>query len=368
MSMNFWLQQSCLVLIVLSQCTFFGQGSCAEQAHEPGSLPSGDKKLPASGSGKSSPAKAAAGKTPAKTSEDLGWEELLEASRKSYAAGKLKESANELDLALAAAERLKADLSKANVFLKLGEQYIYLKQFERARVLMEEGLALKRKIPGFKSVASANALDNLAQAYARTGNIEGANKIEHEALTVYESMHKTETHDYAIALANHANTLRQLKQFKESEQFFARAVTVQQKVDKGDSIELSKILLNAGGLYCEMNRLDPAKRLLDRASKVIQAKLSPEHPLYKLSIKSQRVYYKKRLDELLKKDPNPIRSEVAQAVIQLSALYDAEGDINQAAAAYKQAVSIEEKLLPADSPELKKVKDDWAACLKKLAN
>ena len=303
-----------------------------------------------------------------KAPDDKPWDELLVSSKKLYQAGKLSEAAGDLDLALAAAERLKSDGARADAFQKLGEHYLYLHEYERAKALMEEGLKLKRKIPGFKSISNANALDNLAQAYARTGNLESASKFEHEALSTYESLKKTETHDYAIALSNHANTLRQLKQFKEAEQYFAKAVATQQKIEKEDSIELAKILLNAGGMYCETNKLDSAKRLLDRASKIIRAKLNREHPLYRLSVKSERVLYKKRVDFLLKKDPNPVRPEVAQAVLHLAALYDAEGDTAQSAAAYKQGLSIEEQLLPADSPELKKVRDEYTAISKKLNN
>jgi tetratricopeptide (TPR) repeat protein len=358
--MRIWLRLFCLLLLCFVQCTKSAAAVAARPAGDP-------QESSAGGAARPEPARTAPGKD-AVPEKEPGWEDFLEASRKSYAAGKLKESANELDLALSAAERLKADPSKANVFLKLGEQYIYLKQFERAKVLMEEGLALKRKIPGFRSVASANALDNLAQAYSRTGNLEGACKFECEALSTYESLRRTDTHDYAIALANHANTLRQLKQNKEAEQFFARAVASERKLSKGESLELAKILLNAGGFYCETGRLDSAKRLLDRAGKIIQDKLSPEHPLYKLSTKSQRVYYKKLVDTLLIKDANPLRPEVAQAVEQLASLYDAEGDAAQAAAAYKQAISIEEQLVPADSADLQKLKDLYEVSLKKLVD
>lgn len=303
--------------------------------------------------------------------DEKSWEEYLKQSQKFYAEGKLNESLNELEMALAAAERLKTDGNKAEAFLSIGEKFLYHKKYENAKTLMEEGLKLKRKIPGFKTQASANALDNLAQAYSRTGELESASKFELEALGIYES-HKSETHDYAIALSNHANTLRQLKQYKESEQFFAKAVAVQQKADaaakKGDSEELAKILLNAGGLYCEMNKLDSAKRLLDRASKIIRSKFNPEHPLYLLSIKSERVYCKKLVDSLLKKDPNAYRPEVAHAIVQLAGLYEKEDDLAQASAAYKQAIGIQEKLLPADSTELKELRDAYAACLKKLSN
>lgn len=304
----------------------------------------------------------------AKAADDKQWDELLDSSKKLYQAGKLSEASGALDLALATAERLKSDGARADAFQKLGEHYLYLHEYERAKALMEEGLKLKRKIPGFKSISNANAIDNLAQAYARTGDLESASKFEREALSTYESLKKTETHDYAIALSNHANTLRQLKQYKDAEQYFAKAVATQQKIEKEDSIELAKILLNAGGMYCETNKLDSAKRLLDRASKIIRAKLNREHPLYRLSVKSERVLYKKRVDYLLKKDPNPVRQEVAQAVLHLAALYDAEGDTAQSAAAYKQGLSIEEQLLPADSPELKKVRDDYTAISKKLSN
>lgn len=297
------------------------------------------------------------------------WHEYLAESQKLYADGKIEESFDRLELGLGAAERLKADGNKTEAFLKLGEQYLYLKKYEKAKTLMEEGLKLKRKIPGFKSSSSANSLDNLAQAYARTGDLQSAETMEKEALDIYQSLHKENTHDYAIALSNHANTLRQLKNYKDAEQFFAKAVATQQKLDgaNGDSEELAKILLNAGGLYCEMNKLDSAKRLLDRASKIIRVKFKPQHPLYLLSVKSERVYNKKLVDSLLKTDKNPYRPEVAQAIISLASLYEQEDDISQAAEAYKQAIAIEQQLEPG-SAELNRIRDAYANCMKKLAN
>lgn len=301
--------------------------------------------------------------------DEKEWHEYLAESQKLYADGKIEESFDRIELGLGAAERLKADGNKAEAFLKLGEQYLYLKKYEKAKTLMEEGLKLKRKIPGFKSSSSANSLDNLAQAYARSGDLQSAETMEKEALEIYQSLHKENTHDYAIALSNHANTLRQLKNYKESEQFFAKAVATQQKLDgtNGDSEELAKILLNAGGLYCEMNKLDSAKRLLDRASKIIHVKFKPQHPLYLLSVKSERVYNKKLLDSLLKTDKNPYRPEVAQTIISLASLYEQEDDISQAAEAYKQAIAIEQQLEPG-SPELNRIRDAYANCMKKLAN
>lgn len=333
-----------------------------------------NKKVPEKGTAQKSDQKEAE-KTKAATEsaeqkeEEKEWHEYLAESQKLYAEGKTEESFDAIELGLGAAERLKADGNKAEAFLRLGEQYLYLKKYEKSKTLMEEGLKLKRKIPGFKSSSSANGLDNLAQAYARTGDLQSADKMENEALEIYVSLHKENTHDYAIALSNHANTLRQLKNYKDAEQFFAKAVATQQKVDgtNGDSEELAKILLNAGGLYCEMNKLDSAKRLLDRASKIIKSKFKPQHPLYLLSIKSERVYNKKLVDSLLKKDKNPYRLEVAEAIISLASLYEQEDDISQAAEAYKQAITIEQQLAP-DSEELNRLKASYASCMKKLSN
>lgn len=300
--------------------------------------------------------------------EERSWEEYLELARKSYESGKTEQAENETDMALAAADRLKSDGARADAFLHIGELSLYLKRYENAKLLMEEGLKLKRKIPGFKTVANANSLDNLAQAYARDGDQESACKFELEALSTYESMHKTETRDYAIALSNHANTLRQLKKYKDSEQFFARAVTAQQKLDdkNGDSEELAKTLLNAVGLYCEMNKLPSAQRLLDRAKKIIEAKCNKEQPLYKLCLKSERVYYKKLVDSLLQKDSNPIRSEVSQAVARLASIYESEGDLAQATEAFKQALSIDEKILQEDSPQLQRSRENYQRCLSSI--
>lgn len=293
------------------------------------------------------------------------WKDYLSSAKNSYKEGKLAESANDLELALLGAERLREG-ARGEAYMLIGEQYLYLKQYEKAKVLLEEAIRLRRSIPGFKSVASANALDTLAQAYSRTGNLEEAKKAEAEALVTYEGLKKTDTADYAIALSNHANTLRAMKQYKEAEQFFAKAVTAQQKIDKGDSIELAKILLNAGGMYCDMNKLDSAKRLLDRAFKIVRSNLKPEHPLYKLSVKSERVLYKKKADSLLKADANPYRQDVAIAVGKLAELYEDEGDNSQALAAYKQAIEIREKLNP-DSPELAKLRQRYNDCHNKLS-
>lgn len=294
----------------------------------------------------------------AKEPNDDNWREYLDAAKNSYKSGKLAESAADLELALLGAERLREG-AKGEAFLLIGEQYLYLKQYEKAKVLLEEAIRLRRSIPGFKSIASANALDTLAQAYARTGNLEEAKKSEAEALATYEALKKVDTPDYAIALANHANTLRAMKEYKEAESFFAKAVSAQQKLDKSDSIELAKILLNAGGMYCDMNKLDSAKRLLDRAFKIVRSNLKAEHPLYKLSVKSERVLYKKKTDSLLKADSNPYRQDVALAVGKLAELYEEEGDPSQALAAYKQAIDIREKVSPA-SPELARLKQRYS--------
>lgn len=294
------------------------------------------------------------------------WKEYLEKAKSSYKAGKLAESASDLELALLGAERLREG-AKGEAFLHIGEQYLYLKQYEKAKVLLEEAIRMRRSIPGFKSIASANALDTLAQAYSRTGNLEQAKKAESEALATYEALKKTDSADYPIALSNHANTLRAMKQYKEAEQFFAKAVSAQQKIDKGDSIELAKILLNAGGLYCDMNKLDSAKRLLDRAFKIVRSNLKPEHPLYKLSVKSERVLYKKKADSLLTADSNPYRQDVAIAVGKLAELYEDEGDPSQALAAYKQAIDIREHLNP-DSPELARLKQRYSDCQNKFSS
>ncbi|MBX9689591.1 MAG: tetratricopeptide repeat protein [Candidatus Obscuribacterales bacterium] len=352
------------MILFLSFCLgAFSPASAAEHAK---SGPSNAGEPKAAGKSAADASKTEAAKSAEE--DEKSWKELLESASRFYEQGKLNEASEAMEAALGAAERLRADGSRSNAFFKLAEQYLYLKQYERAKTLIQEGLSLQRKIPGFKNIANANVLDNLAQAYARSGEPLEASKFEKEALSIYESLHKTETHDYAIALSNHANTLRQLKEYKDSEQFFAKAVAVEQKVDGKDSLELAKILLNAGGLYCEMDKLDSAKRLLDRAEKIIQSKLSPSHPLYLLSIKSERVMYKKRLDALLKNDSNAIRPEVASVVLRLAALYENEGDLAQSVAAYKQALGIEEQLLAPDSPELQKIKDAYLAALKKFSN
>lgn len=301
--------------------------------------------------------------------DEKNWEDYLQLARKSYEAGRTDDADREKDLALAAADRLKSDAARAEAFLHIGELCLYLKRYENAKLLMEEGLKLKRKIPGFKTVENANALDNIAQAYARDGDLESACKFELESISTYESLHKTATRDYAIALSNHANTLRQLKKYKESEQFFARAVSTQQKVDDshGDSEDLAKTLLNAVGLYCEMNKLPSAQRLLSRAKLIIQSKCSKEHPLYRLCLKSERVYYKKVVDSLLQKDPNPYRGEVSQAVSSLASIYETEGDLPQAAEAYKQALNIDEKILQSDSAQLQKSRENYQRCLSSIA-
>lgn len=300
--------------------------------------------------------------------EEKSWEEYLADSKKAFAAGKLSDSEELADAALSSADRLKTDGSRADACFGLAEQYLHLEQFERAKALMEEGLKLRKG----RGISNANALDNLAQAYARTGDLPGASEKEQEALKIYESLQKTDSQDYAIALANHANTLRQLKKYKDSEQFFARAVKVQQKVDvaagKPDGEELARILLNAVGLYCETDKLDSAKRLLDRAKKIIQAKFSPEHPLYKLSIKSERVYVKKRVDALLKHNSDPLRPQVAESVSRLAELYEAEGDYSLASAAYKEALAIQKKLLAPGAAEIGKLETSYTQALSKISH
>lgn len=301
-----------------------------------------------------------------KPPEEDDWQKLLESAKHSYNEGKREQAANTLDLALAASERLRAT-ARTEAYCQIADLSIRLELFDKAQGLLEE--AIKIKLPLKDKLLQANAMDNLANVYTKKGNYEEAEKLQKDAEKIYQSTMKKEGNpDYAIFLANCAQTARAQKRYAEAKKLLHESLIQHEKAEGQNSLSAAEIYINLAGLYCDQNDLTRASQALQYAENIIKPKLPANHPLAKLCLKSQRVLQKKKIDQLLKADSNPYKPEIAQEVLILAGQYKREGNFAQSAEAYKQALGIQEQILTPGDPKILPVIEEYADCLHQLGD
>lgn len=292
------------------------------------------------------------------------WQKYLEAAKKYYGDGKPDEAANQLDMALSMSEQLKGS-PRADAFCHIADLYMSLGLLERAQELLETAIAIKKRQDG---LLLANAMDNLANVYTKKSKYEEAEKLQKKASAIYLSEKDQGGRDYAIFLVNCANTEKAQKHFVEAKKLLADALARHTKLAGEMSTDVAGVYMSLSGLFSEQNELDKAARALAYSEKILQQKVSVDHPLRKLCIKNQCVLQKKKVDQMLKADENLYRPELAKELVVLAEKYKDENDITHATETYKQTLNINEKLLSPDDPKFISIMESYAGCLKKLGD
>lgn len=301
-----------------------------------------------------------------KKSPPDSWKEYLDLAKQNYKAGNVEEALTQLDFALAESETLK-EAERAEAFCHIADLYISIGSFEKSQKLLETATKDRRDLRHDKRLL-ANALDNLANIYTQKGQFEEAEKLQKEASALYLEEKDQGGKDYAIFLANCANTARKQKHYPEAKKLLADALAIHEKLEGKDSLAAGSIYMNLAGLLSDQGQLDKAARSLACAEKIIKSKVQNDHPLYKLCLRNERTLQQKRVDLLLKKTDNPYSPQLARELTVLAQKYELEDDLTKAAAAYKQVLNIQTRILGENDSQLISTMQAYAACLKKLGD
>ncbi|MBY0356823.1 MAG: tetratricopeptide repeat protein [Candidatus Obscuribacterales bacterium] len=299
-----------------------------------------------------------------KKSPPDSWKEYLDLAKQNYKTGKIEDALTQLDFALAESETLKEG-GRAEAFCQIADLYISIGSFEKSQKLLETATKDRRELRHDKRLL-ANALDNLANIYTQKGQFEEAEKLQKEASVLYLEEKDQGGKDYAIFLANCANTARKQKHYPEAKKLLAEALNIHEKLEGKDSLAAGSIYMNLAGLLSDQGQLDKAARSLACAEKILKSKVQSDHPLYKLCLRNERTLQQKRVDLLLKKNNDPYSPQLARELTVLAQKYEQEDDSTKAAAAYKQVLNIQTKILGENDAQLISTMQAYVNCLKKL--
>jgi tetratricopeptide (TPR) repeat protein len=244
----------------------------------------------------------------------------------------------------------------------LAELYRANHRYSEAEPLYKEAIAIAElKEPG--QLVTARYLGHLAFLFLGQGNLAGSEKLYRLALVIAQSRMRPDDPELAVDLDNLGLVYKEEKKYTDAEPLMKRAFVIQSKSLNPDDPALFATAENLAMTLVQLGHAREAARYhaqamrisLDvRAIKAHQQGNEPEaEALFKQALASAE-------SSLGPEDP-----EVARELNNVAAVYHVEGKDAEAVVQLKQALAIEEKVLPLD-PHVAAICDNLAAILHKL--
>lgn len=212
-------------------------------------------------------------------------------------------------------------VSQSRLMLTMGRVYRQLGLYDEAQPLLEEALAIRRRLFGDDSAEIVECLDNLASLYHDRGEYGRAEPLLVHALSIREAALGADHPHVAASLNNLAFLYHAWDKADRAEPLFERARQIHESRDDGHE-DLALSLNNLGELYRSQGQHDRAEPLLRRALEFFESIHGPRHP------------------------------RVAAALNNLAMLHHARGETEQATALFERALGIAEQIFGPDHPQV----------------
>jgi len=121
------------------------------------------------------------------------------------------------------------------------------------------------------------ASNKLAQCYWRTANYEMAQLTLRKVMPQIEMKLGTDHDQYANALIQWANVMKETGKYDSAVHYFQRALTIQKKVLRNGHPDIGFTLANMGITYSDMGELTLALQSLKSGLAIVSASLGPNH-------------------------------------------------------------------------------------------
>ncbi|HTQ79749.1 MAG TPA: serine/threonine-protein kinase [Thermoanaerobaculia bacterium] len=308
--------------------------------------------------------------------------------------------------------------SQARLMDAMGQIYVKLGLYERARPLLEKAVALREKqaprrgdLPLAISLAHLAALNqaqhreaeslyrralaieertlpaddpelaitlnNLGAFYGYRGDLAQAEPLLRRALHIRETALGPEHPDVAVTLNNLAILKAYEHQPKESEALFKRGLAIREATLAADHPDLAVNLEALAVLYDQEERSAEAEALHRRALAIWEKTLGPEHPRVALIVsnlagtlvglgrydEAEKLY--RRAIAQREKTLGPEHPDLAFSLAGLGSLYLKLRRYDEAEPLLGRALEIEEKALKPGQPDLVNLRKDYAELLRK---
>jgi tetratricopeptide (TPR) repeat protein/tRNA A-37 threonylcarbamoyl transferase component Bud32 len=270
------------------------------------------------------------------------------------------------------ADKIEAELRdqplvQARLMDTMGNVYVSLGLYEKAKPLLENALHLResRLRPDHPDVATA--LNDLALLYKNQGQYGAAEPLYQRALAIREKAFAPDPAAVATSLNNLASLFQLQGMYAQAEPLYRRALAIREKALGPDHSDVAELLNNLALLYYSQGLYDRAEPLFKRALAIWVKAIGFDHPDLAVSLNNLAALYFKQGKyeeaEPLFKHSLAIKEktlgldhpDVAISLNNLAMLYRALGKYAAAEPLFKQSLAIREKALGPDHPEVARI-------------
>ncbi len=255
----------------------------------------------------------------------------------------------------------------ARLWNLLGLHAHHLGEYEEARRLYEQALAMARRVYGEEHPHVATSLNNLAEVLRTLGEYEEARRLHEQALTIRRQVYGEEHPDVATSLAGLAGVLWQMGEYEEARRLYEQALTIRRQVYGEEHPDVAQSLNNLAEVLRALGEYEEARRLHEQALAIRRQVYGEDHPDVAQSLNNlalvlwQMGEYEgaRRLHEQALAIRRQVYGEqhpdVAQSLNNLAEVLRALGEYEEARRLLEQALAILRKTLPAGHPYIRAV-------------
>ena len=182
------------------------------------------------------------------------------------------------------AARISAELKnqpelQATLMETMGKVYLNMGLNREAAPLIEQSLAVRRRLFGPRHDSVAQSLTSLAWLQRNNGKLDEAVKLSEEALAISRSLHGEASLESALQLQNLGILHYVRGEADRAEPLLRESLAIYNRIEGRDSPKSTTVLDLLGRVAQSRGQVEEAEQLLTRALSIQRSSSGPDHPL-----------------------------------------------------------------------------------------
>jgi len=245
---------------------------------------------------------------------------------------------------------------------KEGQELSDKAEYEKATLILQQGIDVARKEFGLNQPQHATSLDRLGELYIKMGKYKEAERLLTQAKEIRKIAPGDSSADYAASLNDLGELYVNMGQNEKAEALLLAAVEIRKKVLGENHPDYATSLDNLGLVYVQMSKYEKAEPLFLQVKEIREKALGVNHPDFATSLcnlgflyvqvgqfaKGDSLYIQAR--DIRKKVLGENHPDYATSLDNLGLLYNEVGEYAKAEPLYEQALEIRKRTLGEDHP------------------
>lgn len=268
------------------------------------------------------------------------------------------------------------NLSLVETLIELGDVARTRGETDEAERHLQRALDLGIRLSGRENLLVATSLASLGALRIRQGRYAEAESIYREVLPLDERMRAPSDVRVARHIRNLAVAIWSQDRLEEADTLYRRALDLQERLP-GRDFDVAATLLNMGALYYQQRRYPEALVTYDRARRVSETVLGPEHLLvanvynnlgethWKLGHPTEAEPLFRQALAIKEKVLVPTHPNIANTLNGLAGLLRDQGRLTEAEPLYRRALQIRESAYAPTHGDVIETRNDYAELLRR---